>query len=147
MVYPEVAIEQPNADLPTDVVQDYSEASGVLQKSPRSAAALLRLAVQKLCIALDEKGKDLNTDIGNLVKKGLPTKVQQALDVVRVVGNNAVHPGQLDLRDNPEVANSLFRLVNLIAEKMISEPQEIEEIYSKLPETNLKQIDERDGRS
>ncbi len=145
MIYPEVAVEQASSDLPVDVATDYSEASSVLQKSPRSAAALLRLAVQKLCIALGEKGRDLNTDIGNLVKNGLPSKVQKALDVVRVVGNNAVHPGQLDLKDDKETASSLFRLVNLITEKMITEPREIEEVYAKLPDESRKQIEERDG--
>lgn len=147
MIYPEVTVEQANSDLPEDVAIDYAEASSVLQKSPRSAAALLRLAVQKLCIALGEKGRDLNTDIGNLVKKGLPTKVQQALDVVRVIGNNAVHPGQLDLRDDPETATSLFRLINLIAEKMITEPREIDAVYAKLPDGSRKQIEERDGKT
>ena len=147
MIYPEVAVEQASADLPTDVTRDYSEASSVLQKSPRSAAALLRLAVQKLCVSLGEKGHDLNTDIGNLVKKGLPIKVQQALDAVRVIGNNAVHPGQLDLKDDRETATSLFRLINLITEKMIAEPREIDAVYAKLPDESRKQIEKRDGKN
>ena len=147
MIYPEVAVEQASADLPTDVTRDYSEASSVLQKSPRSAAALLRLAVQKLCVSLGEKGHDLNTDIGNLVKKGLPIKVQQALDVVRVIGNNAVHPGQLDLKDDRETATSLFRLINLITEKMVAEPREIDAVYAKLPDESRKQIEKRDGKN
>ena len=64
---------------------------------------------------MGEKGKDINTDIGNLVKKGLPIKVQESLDILRVIGNEAVHPGQLDLKDdikkeaNPEKAKILQR--------------------------------------
>lgn len=89
----------------------------------------------------------MNTDIGNLVKnKNLPAKVQQSLDALRVIGNEAVHPGQLDLKDDTKTATSLFRLVNFIAEKMISEPKEIEAIYSKIPENKKKQIEERDGK-
>ena len=147
MVYPDFqGVEPPNEDLNDDVKTDYQEAASILQKSPRGAAALLRLAIQKLCVQLGEKGKDINADIGNLVKKGLPVRVQQSLDSLRVIGNEAVHPGTLDLRDDTRTASALFKLVNFIAEKMLTEPKEVEEIYSKLPESKKKQIQERDGK-
>ena len=50
------------------------------------------------------------------------------------MGNNAVHPGQIDLRDNPEIAARLFQLVNIIIEKMVSEPREIKALFDNLPE-------------
>lgn len=144
MIYPEFSgIEPPNSDLDVDIQHDYLEAASIIQKSPRGAAALLRLAIQKLCIQLGE-GENLNKAIANLVKRGLPVKVQQSLDALRVIGNEAIHPGELDLRDDIEIATSLFRLANFIAEKMITEPKEIEIIYGKIPETKKKQIEERD---
>lgn len=147
MIYPEFSgVEPPNSDLNADIQRDYQEAASILQKSPRGAAALLRLAIQKLMIQLGEKGKDLNTDIANLVKKGLPVRVQQSLDALRVIGNEAVHPGELDLRDDVRTASSLFKLINFIAEKMITEPKEIEAIYNKIPESKKKQIHERDKK-
>lgn len=147
MVYPDFSgIEQPNEDLTDEIKDDYQEAASIIQKSPRGAAALLRLAIQKLFVQLGEKGEDLNRDIGNLVKKGLPVRVQQSLDSLRVIGNEAVHPGTLDLRDDTGTASSLFKLVNFIAEKMVTEPKEIEEIYNKLPESKKEQIKERDGK-
>lgn len=146
MVYPDFeGVQSPNQDLGEEVQSDYREAASILQKSPRGAAALLRLAIQKLCGELGEDGKNINTDIKNLVAKGLPSAVQKSLDVVRVIGNDSVHPGQIDLRDDIETAKALFRLVNLIAEKMITEPKEVEEIYNSLPEDKRKQIEERDG--
>lgn len=134
----------PNEDLPEEIQADYQEANAIAGLSPRGAAALLRLAIQKLCKHLGESGKDINIDIGSLVKKGLSVSVQQALDSVRVIGNEAVHPGTLDLRDDPKLASALFRLVNLIAQKMISEPNEIAGIYSSLPPAKLKGIEQRD---
>jgi Domain of unknown function (DUF4145) len=147
IIYPQSSIVEPaNLDLPQDIIDDYNEASTVLSISPRSAAALLRLAIQKLCKALGEPGKDINTDIKNLVIKGLPSKVQEALDSVRVIGNEAVHPGELNLNDNRDIANRLFKLVNFIATKLITEPREIDEIYNSLPETKLDGIKTRDKK-
>jgi len=147
MVYPDFSgIEPFNDDLNADIKKDYEEAASILPKSPRGSAALLRLAIQKLCKQLGQPGKDLNSDIGNLVKNGLPVKVQESLDVLRVVGNESVHPGTIDVRDDKATAVALFGLVNFIAEKMISEPKEIDAIYNKLPEEKKQQIQKRDGK-
>lgn len=135
---------EPNSDLPPDILRDYDEARLILDASPRGAAALLRLAIQKLCAQLGEAGKNINDDIASLVKKGLDKRVQQALDIVRVVGNDAVHPGQIDLRDDRGTATKLFGLVNLIAEKMITEPKHVEALYGSLPEAKRQAIEKRD---
>lgn len=137
----------PNADMPEDVKQDYEEARSIASISPRGAAALLRLAIQKLCKHLGESGDNINSDIGNLVKKGLPLKLQQALDSVRVVGNNAVHPGQIDLKDDVEIANKLFAFINIICDNQISQAKQIDIFYTEIIPDNLKQaIDKRDGK-
>jgi hypothetical protein len=62
-----------------------------------------------------------------------------------VIGNNAVHPGQIELRDDRATAEELFALVNLIAERMISQPKHIEAMYSRLPESKRKEIERRDA--
>ncbi len=134
----------PSSDMPENVAADFNEARAVLSGSPRASAALLRLAIQKLCKHLGQPGANLNNDIGELVKSGLPVKVQRALDVVRVIGNNAVHPGEIDLRDDKETALALFSLVNMIVDQMISQPKQVEELYQKLPESARDQIERRD---
>jgi len=133
--------------MPQNVNEDYEEARSIFNQSPRGAAALLRLAIQKLVKELGESGKDLNTDIGNLVKKGLSERIQQALDVVRVVGNNAVHPGLINVDDNPDIALNLFKLVNLIVEHMITQPKEVGELFESLPDGAKGQIAERDKKT
>jgi len=146
MIYPEDSgVKPPNPDLPDEIKKDYSEAKSIVNKSPRGAAALLRLCIQKLCIHLGESGENLNNDIANLVKKGLPQKIQQALDIVRVIGNNAVHPGQIDLKDDHKTAMKLFELINLIADVMITQPKEINKMYESLPQTVLDSIKRRDS--
>ncbi len=133
-----------NEDMPDAVQRDFVEARIVLNHSPRSSAALLRLALQKLMPHLGEQGENLNDDIANLVEKGLPVRIQQALDAVRVVGNNAVHPGELDLQDDVETATRLFELLNLIVEVMVTQPRRVAEIYEKLPESSRQAIEKRD---
>jgi hypothetical protein len=145
MIYPEsMSVAAPNPDLDAEIQGDYREAGSILSKSPRGAAALLRLCIQKLCVQLGEKGKDLNTDIGNLVKKGLSIQIQQALDIVRVIGNNAVHPGQIDLKDDQATATTLFQLVNRIADDRITQPKLTQELFDSLPQSNKDQIQKRD---
>ena len=137
----------PHPDMPEIVTLDYEEARRISGESPRGAAALLRLALQKLCVELGEKGKNINVDIGSLVKKGLPIEIQQALDIVRVVGNNAVHPGELSEDDVGDVAATLFELVNQIVEDRISRPKKLRELFNKLPAGAREAIDKRDKNS
>ena len=147
MVYPTRGLTPPpNVDLPDHIKRDYEEAGAILGHSPCGAAALLRLCIQKLCVHLGEPGKNLNKDIGALVSKGLGTRVQQALDIVRFIGNEAVHPGVLDLKDDTETAATLFDLVNLISDEMITRPRQLEESYNRLPKSRRDAIDRRDGK-
>jgi hypothetical protein len=134
----------PNPDTPPNVLALYEEAARISAKSPRGGAALLRLAIQVLCRDLGEPGENLNKDIASLVKKGLPPKIQRSLDIVRVIGNNAVHPGQIDV-DDAEVVGNLFTLINVIVEYMISLPGRIDSLYQELPDGPREQIEKRDG--
>lgn len=147
LIYPVAREAIPaNIDMPEDVRRDYDEASSILNLSPRGAAALLRLCIQKLCKELGQPGKNINDDIKGLVMGGLDLRVQQALDTVRVIGNYAVHPGQIDLKDDRPTAEALFKLVNLIVEKTISEPKHVKEMYDSLPAGNLLSIEQRDAK-
>ncbi len=148
MIYPKkIIVSEPNPDLEEEIKSDYREAALILSDSPRASAALLRLALQKLCIQLGGKGENINTDIGALVQKGLSQVVQQSLDALRITGNNAVHPGEIDLEEEPDLVVKLFDLINFIAEKLITEPKAINAFYSSLPSTALEQIEKRDATS
>ena len=148
IVYPSSKIDiKPNDDLHEHVKQLFNEAREIVNSSPKGAAALLRLAIQYLCIELGESGKILDSDIANLVSKGLNPLVQKALDVVRVIGNESVHPGEIDLNDNREIAIKLFDLINLICNQMISHPKSINEMYKNLPPNKLEGIKKRDKKS
>lgn len=133
--------------MPMDVRADYEEARAIVALSPRGACALLRLAVQKLGGELGESGKNIDSDIASLVNKGLDVEVQQALDSLRVIGNNAVHPGEMDLTDDTETATALFTLLNFIVEDRIAQPKKRKAIFDKLPEGARAAIQKRNEKA
>lgn len=140
-----VSAPPPHPDLPAECVHDYEEAREIATRSPRGAAALLRLVVQKLCAKLGQPGENINDDIKALVRAGLPVDAQQALDVLRVTGNNAVHPGEMDLVGNPGLVAASFELINIIVDQQISQKKRIANLFSALPEGAKAAIARRDG--
>lgn len=149
MVEPEGSLlaPAPHVDMPDDCRKDYEEARAIVERSPRGACGLLRVVVQKLCIALGQPGENLNADIGRLVSDGLDPKVQRALDSLRVIGNAAVHPGEMSPSDDPQTAGSLFGWINFIVDQMITRPRQLDELYDSLPETKRGAIEQRDAAS
>lgn len=147
MYFPEniVEIDKPNTEMSDAVKKLYLEAASIYTKSPRGAAALLRLSIQILCKELGEAGENINKDIANLVKKGLPEIVQKSLDSLRVIGNDAVHPGQIDTDDHKTV-EQLFTLTNVIIEYMIALPKKVSGIYNNLPSKKIDAINDRDKK-
>jgi hypothetical protein len=138
---PQSAAPLPNADLPPDIAADYIEAGRIVGASPRGAAALLRLAIQKLCNEATGKEQTIAKSITQLEQGGLALQIVDALHIVRVVGNESVHPGSLDVRDDPEIAHRLFELVNRIADTFISQPKRAKELWDKLPQAKRDEIE------
>ncbi len=146
LIYPpEPEAEEANPDMPDDIRKDYEEARIVFKYSPRCAAALLRLCIEKLCIHLGSKKEDnLNKKIAYLVQKGLNKELQEALDTIRIFGNESVHAGQIDVSDNKDIARTLFKFVNYIVEDLITKPKQIGEIFESLPNGKKEAIKKRD---
>ena len=150
LVYPRpTAGPPPHDDLIGPALHSYKEARAIVGDSPRAAAALLRLAIERLLVDEASRrgvgGGDLNSCVGALVKDGLHPQTQRALDVVRVVGNNSVHPGEINVEDDPQVAQRLFLITNAIVDDLISKPRVLEEMYRDLPEGAREAIDRRDA--
>lgn len=80
-----------------------------------------------------------------MVTRGLDPDVQRAMDVVRVVGNNAVHPGEIALGDDVDVVAALFDMLNVVVEQLITQSRKIWEMYSHLPQGARDAIARRDG--
>lgn len=147
MMWPaDVTAPLAHPDLYPDLQADFEEARSISKASPRGAAALLRLVIEKLIKELGAQGGTIDQMIGDLVKKGLPVQIQQALDSVRVIGNNAVHAGKMDQEDVEATVNQLFGLVNIIVEQQITQPKKIAELFGTLPEGARNGIEKRDAK-
>ncbi|MXW47635.1 MAG: DUF4145 domain-containing protein, partial [Gammaproteobacteria bacterium] len=92
---------------------------------------LLRVSIELLCKQLGQKGS-LKDCIDELKKKGLSSRIIDALEVCRLIGNQAVHPGKIDLEEEPDKVKFLFSLVNDIAEELVTKPRKIAENYGDL---------------
>lgn len=140
-------IPDPIDGCPEQIKQVYNEARAIFTHSPRASSALLRLAIQLVCVEKGLPGRDLNADIGALVKNGLSVQIQQSLDLVRVVGNNAVHPGQIVIEDNKDHIEKFFGLVNLIVDMLIVQPAKVSAMFATLvPSGQQQQIASRDSK-
>jgi len=135
----------PNPDMTDTIKVDYNEARDIVSRSPRSACVLLRLCIEKIC---DEKvsGGDLNEKIKKLVEQGLDANIVKALDSVRVIGGQAVHPLEMDLKDDINTSTTLFKIVNYISEWAHTRTKTINSIFDSLPDGKKEAIEKRDSK-
>lgn len=147
MVYPKsILTPPPTDDMPEEVKKTYNEASQVLNDSPRAACALLRLALEELLLYLQEncvEYKSLQHDtlyknIDGLAKLGISSRLKKAFEIVRITGNNAIHPGRLDINDNLDIAYALFDLLNIITQETITHPKELDEMFNRVKHPKQK---------
>lgn len=59
-----------------------------------------------------------------------------------MIGNDAVHPGEINT-DDPATVLSMFDLINLVVTERITQPRRVTEVFSALPENKRKAIEER----
>jgi hypothetical protein len=101
----------PKLDAPPNVRREYEEASQTLEASPRGAAALLRLAIEKLCKELGVSGESLKDDIAFF---GCSADYREQRCAPRPNrpwgrssnGRNLIWSGQLDLRKDDHGAEA-----------------------------------------
>jgi len=107
--------------MPEEVKDLYLEASSIAEKSPAAAAALLRIALEKLCEYQGAKSESLRENIEEIYKdENIHEELMNAMDAVNISDTSS--PDTINLDDNEEVVTNLARLLNDITEKT-SKPQ------------------------
>lgn len=149
MIFPDTnSNSPPNDDIPDKIREIYNEASSIMVKSHRAAAAMLRLCAEQLCQHLLNDHGDpnyeqykLNDATGELVKTyGLPVDIRDMLDILRITGNATVHTGEIILDDSIDSIPMLFDFINLIAENQITQPKKSQLLKQNLHLVNKTKL-------
>jgi hypothetical protein len=96
-IYPHASLRPPCAkEVPSDLAEDYNQASLILNDSPKASAALSRRCLQNLLRqCANVKPQDLSKEIQQVLdQKQLSTPILQSLDAIRNIGNFAAHPNK-----------------------------------------------------
>ncbi len=127
IVHPQTVKRNLHEDLPKDVKDICTEAAAVATLSPVCAAALLRTAIEKLCKHLGYKERSLKATISRMKKENVldDTLLYEAMESVRLVGNEAVHEGVIQFDDDAHAVGTLFAIVNHVVEKLIGYPKRV----------------------
>lgn len=134
-------------DTPESIKPIFEEAVSILDLSPRSSAALTRLALEKLCEHLGAStNKNLNNKIQELIDKGLDPQIASIFDGIRIFGNDGIHDtGLIDLNEIDSKSNSetLLNMFNYIVEELITRERKRNEFVSSIPKSKQQQIEKR----
>lgn len=146
IIYPRsITVESPNPDMPEVAKGLYMESAQILQDSPRASAALLRLALQEILNKVIEGGEknSINDNI-RIIGGQVDKRTRDALDIIRFKGNQAVHPGEIRIEE--ESTKPMYKILNIIVQKLISDEKQIDDLYEELPESFKESIDRRDNK-
>jgi len=148
VVYPRKSpVPSPDENMPASVKKIYKDAAEIYPISAPAAAAMLRLALETLLKEEDFKGVNLNDAIAKAVEAGVDDHVQKAMDSIRIIGNEGVHPGEIDLNDTPEIVSPLFVFINRLVYDLLTWPRKVSEVYDQLPDSKITAIKKRDKKS
>lgn len=131
-------IAKPNKDMPQNIKDLYNEASSVFELSPRSSLAIIRLALDLLCIELEAKKEDsLFKKVEWLYEENVINDELKVLaHGVRGFGNDAVHPRNIDEKIDPKDAMLVFELINIIVDEKITKVKRKNELVSRFKTSN-----------
>ena len=137
---------EPTLDASADVPEDSGKTSQTLDASPRGAAALLRVATEKLCKELGDSEQGPRPAITPLLQEEVDARVLKVLEAMRVIESNAMPSDHVSVRDDRATAETLSGLVNLICEKIMIEPRQLQALYTKVREGAQNGIEQRAQR-
>ena len=126
--------EDPNPDMPSPITDLYEEARAVAPISPRSAAGLLRVALENLLKdpPFNFTGK-LYEMVGELEARPELQDFWEVVDIVRVIGNEAAHELRFRPGDGLDIVEQLQAILNELVEVEFTRPRKTKERLARVP--------------
>lgn len=124
--------------IPQAILNDYQEASMIVNASPKAAATLARRCLQGMIHDFwNIHEKNLNAEISTLKGK-IPSTQWDAIDALRKIGNIGAHMEyntQLIVDVDPAEAQNLLQLIELLLDKWYIARHDEEELYKSIIST------------
>jgi hypothetical protein len=102
--------------------------------------------MEKLCKELGDSEQGPRPAITPLLQEEVDARVLKVLEAMRVIESNAMPSDHVSVRDDQATAETLSGLVNLICEKMMIEPRQLQALYTKVREGAQNGIEQRAQR-
>lgn len=132
--------------LPTAVKNDYLEAIAVVNLSPKASATLARRCLQGMIHDFwGIREKNLNAEITSLQGK-IPAAQWNAIDALRKIGNIGAHMESdinLIIDVEPDEAQKLIKLIELLIDKWYVARHDEEELFSEITAISSEKEGER----
>lgn len=135
LIYPENNSIQFPIYVPEAVRADYEEACAVLNKSPKASATLSRRCLQGMIRDFWGISKGRLVDEIKELKGKIPAAQWNAIDALRNIGNIGAHMEKdvnLIIDVEPEEAESLLKLIELLIEKWYISRHDEEELCNSI---------------
>lgn len=134
-ILPQVTMKHYPDYIPEQIRKDYEEANLILERSPKSAATLLRRCMQGMIHDYwGINGKNLNAEVTQL-KESINPIQWQAIDGLRKIGNIGAHMEKdvnLIIDIEADEAVKLLHLIEMLIEKWYITRHEEEELLNEI---------------
>lgn len=132
--------------VPEQILADYQEASAIFMLSPKASATLSRRCIQGMIRnKWNMQFKTLNQEITSLKDKIDPS-LWNAIDALRQIGNIGAHM-EMDVNTiveiEPDEAQKLINLVEILIKEWYIIPHEREELLSNIVQINYQKQEDR----
>ena len=87
--------------------------------------------------------KNFATDIKKFVGEEHVSLLQQCLDKVREVGNDAAYELKIEFKNDREIPEKLFELVSIIVHELITKKKTIDQVISRHKDVRQKKLEKR----
>lgn len=146
-IYPSSLAKKFPDYVPKNIRQDYEEACAIVDLSPKASATLSRRCLQAMIRDFwNIKGKKRLVDEIDALKDEIQADQWEILNCIRRLGNIGAHPEadvSLIIDINPEDAQKLISVIELLIKQWYIDRHEKEQLYEEIREINLNTQSQR----